>query len=29
MYRYRVEWIDGFRVQIVIREYLAAEVTWE
>lgn len=29
MYRYRVDWTDGFRVQIVIREYLAAEVVWE
>lgn len=29
MYRYRVDWTAGFRVQIVIREYLAAEVVWE
>lgn len=29
MYRYRVDWTGGFRVQIVIREYLAAEVIWE
>lgn len=29
MYRYRVEWTDGFRVQIVIREYLAAEIAWD
>lgn len=29
MYRYRVDWASGFRVQIVIREYLAAEVVWE
>jgi hypothetical protein len=28
MYRYRVEWTEGFRVQIVTREYLAAEVAW-
>lgn len=29
MYRYRVDWTNGFRVQIVIREYLAAEIVWE
>lgn len=28
-YRYRVEYGGGFRVQMVIREYLAAEVVWE
>lgn len=28
MYRYRVEWTDGFRVQMALREYLAAEVAW-
>ncbi len=29
MYRYRIEWTQGFRVQMVIREYLAAEVAWD
>lgn len=29
MYRYRVDWSGGFRVNMVIREYLAAEVVWE
>lgn len=29
MYRYRVNWNDGLSVQIVVREYLAAEVIWE
>jgi hypothetical protein len=28
-YRYRVEYAGGFRVHLVAREYLAAEVTWE
>jgi hypothetical protein len=28
MYRYRVGWVDGLWVRIVIREYLAAEVVW-
>lgn len=29
MYRYRVDWSGGFRVHMVIREYLAAEVAWK
>jgi hypothetical protein len=29
IYRHRVDWSDGFRVWIVMREYLAAEVAWE
>lgn len=29
MYRYRVNWNGGLSVQIVVREYLAAEVIWE
>lgn len=29
MYRYRVNWNGGLNVQIVVREYLAAEVIWE
>lgn len=28
MYRYRADWSGGFCVQLVIREYLAAEVVW-
>ena len=28
-YRYRVDTGDGYRVRIVIREYLACEITWE
>lgn len=28
-YRYQVSWANGLRVKIVIREYLACEVTWE
>lgn len=29
MYRYRVDWSGGFRVHMVVREYLAAEVAWK
>lgn len=28
-YRYQVSWVGQARVKIVIREYLAGEVTWE
>jgi hypothetical protein len=28
-YRYRILQDDGFRVKLVIREYLAAEICWE
>jgi len=28
-YRYRVDWSGGVRVQVVIREYLAADVWWD
>jgi len=29
LYRYRIQWSHGFRVQLVIREFLAAEIIWE